>query len=116
MPLSPPLSSLRPRGVPCPCPSCGAGFGGSGRKPVEDAGPAAGTLAEGAHIVLLVRRVDAVVVEPEADQKAFHAERVLEGRHDRDRAAYADQRRRATPLLLECRGGADDVGQQRVEG
>src|SRR5438552_19182015 len=67
---------------------------------VEDARPAARALAERGQIVLLVGRMDAIVVEAEADEQAVHAECVLEGGDDRDRSAHADQRRGASPLLL----------------
>src|SRR5690348_16526627 len=82
----------------------------------QDARPATGALAERAEVVLLVGRVDAVVVEPEADEQAVHAQRLLEGGDDRDRAAHADQRGWPAPLLLQRLGRTRDVGRFRVEG
>src|SRR3954464_3532361 len=49
--------------------------------------PGADALVEALEVVLLVRRMDVVVVEAEADQHGVEAERALEIRHDRDRAA-----------------------------
>ena len=47
--------------------------------------------------------MDAVVVEPEADQQRVHAEHVLEVADDRDRAAGADRDRLAAPFRRQCR-------------
>src|SRR5918993_1426659 len=60
---------------------------GSGANRVEDAGPAPRPLVEALEVVFLVRRMDAVVVEAEADEKRVEAERALEVADDGDRAA-----------------------------
>src|SRR6185437_3793678 len=52
-------------------------------------------------VVFLVGRVDAVVGKPEADEQAIHGELALEGAHDRDRPAAADQRRGLAPFGLQ---------------
>ena len=89
-------------------PQCGSG--GSQRDDSEqplprqrrdDARPGARALVERGEVVLLVRRMHAVVVEPEADQQRVHAEHGLEIADDRDRAARADRDRLRAPLLGE---------------
>src|SRR6185312_16179703 len=61
--------------------------------------PGADAFVEALEVVLLVRRMDVVVVEAEADQQAVEAERALEIGDDRDRRAGADQQRLLAPLL-----------------
>src|SRR4029078_7908005 len=61
--------------------------------------PGADALVKTLEVVLLVRRMDVVVVETEADQQAVEAERFLEIRDDRDRGAGADQQRLLAPFL-----------------
>src|SRR4051812_39393298 len=61
--------------------------------------PGADALVEALEVILLVRRMDVVVVETEADQQAVEAERALEIRDDRDRGAGADQQRLLAPFL-----------------
>ena len=52
----------------------------------ENSRPGADALVEALQVVFLVRRMDVVVVEAEADQHGVEAERALEIGHDRDRA------------------------------
>src|SRR3954470_5323760 len=52
-------------------------------------------------IVFLVRRMDAVVVEAEADHDAVHSENALELRYDRNRASHGNQHRLLVPFLRE---------------
>src|SRR6185503_20126659 len=61
--------------------------------------PGADALVEALEVVLLVRRMDVVVVETEADQQTVEAEGLLEIRDDRDRGAGADQQRLLAPFL-----------------
>src|SRR5262249_16917506 len=80
---------------------------------------APGAAVERGERELLVRRVHLVVVETEADQDARHAGvRLLEGAHDRDRSALADQGRRLAPggLARAGRGfrrGMIGLGEER---
>src|SRR6476620_4711188 len=69
------------------------------RERAQDSRPGADALVEALQVVLLVRRMDVVVVEAEADQEAVEAERALEIRDDRDRGAGADQQRLVAPFL-----------------
>ena len=77
----------------------------------EDARPGARALVERGEIVLLVRRMHAVVIEAEADQQRVHAEHVLEIADDRDRAAGADRDRLVAPLLGQRRAR---LGERRI--
>src|SRR6478752_10855339 len=61
--------------------------------------PGADALVKTLEVVLLVRRMDVVVVETEANEKAVEAERALEIRDDRDRGAGTDQERLLAPFL-----------------
>src|SRR5262245_30159598 len=54
--------------------------------------PRADAAMEGGELVFLVGRMDAVVVETEADHQRIHSEEALEGTDDGDRAAGADDR------------------------
>src|SRR5436853_6745024 len=72
----------------------------SGRQRGEDARPAARTFVERGELVFLVRRMDAVVVEAEADHQRIHFEIALENADDRDRAAGADEHRLFAPFYL----------------
>src|SRR6185437_12057622 len=76
----------------------------------EDAGPRARALLEGAELVFLVGRMDAVVVEREADHQRVHAEVALERADDRDRRAAAHQHRLLAPLGAERLQRRRDVG------
>src|SRR6516165_5150573 len=67
----------------------------------EDARPGADALVKALQIVLLVRRMDVVVVEPEADQQRVDPEALLEVGDDRDRCAGADQERLLAPLIRQ---------------
>src|SRR6185369_16684242 len=69
------------------------------RERAQDPRPGADALVEALEVVLLVRRMNVVVVETEADQQAVEAERTLEIRDDRDRGAGADQQRLLAPFL-----------------
>src|SRR5262245_3356272 len=60
---------------------------GSPRQRRQNACPAARALMERGEVVLLVRRVHAVIVKREADHDRVHAEHALEVADDRDRAA-----------------------------
>src|SRR6516225_11591400 len=67
----------------------------------KDARPGADALVKALQIVLLVRRMDVVVVEPEADQQRVDPEALLEVGDDRDRCAGADQERLPAPLIRQ---------------
>src|SRR5882757_5479566 len=69
------------------------------RERAQNPRPGADALVEALEVVLLVRRMDVVVVEAEANQQAVEAERLLEIRDDRDRGAGADQKRLLAPFL-----------------
>src|SRR6476660_1441132 len=69
------------------------------RERAQNPRPGADALVETLEVILLVRRMDVVVVEAEADQEAVEAERALEIRDDRDRGAGADQARLLAPFL-----------------
>src|SRR6476660_7257575 len=71
------------------------------RERAQNPRPGADALVETLEVILLVRRLDVVVVETEADEEAVEAERALEIRDDRDRGAGADQERLPAPLLGE---------------
>src|ERR1700735_5536584 len=64
----------------------------------QDARPGPRPLVERRPVVFLVGRVDAVVVEREADEQAVQIEFALERADDRDRPAAANQRRRLFPF------------------
>src|SRR5258708_28181266 len=70
-------------------------------------GPAPRALVEAREIVFLVRRMDAVVIEAEADQQRVDAEEPLEIGNDPDRAAGPDQQRLGAPFPRQrrTRGG-----------
>src|SRR5438270_8770735 len=72
----------------------------SGREGGENARPAARAFMKRGELVFLVRRMDAVVVEPEADHQRIHFQIVLKDADDRDRAAGADQHRLFAPFRL----------------
>src|SRR4051794_19188911 len=76
----------------------------------HDADPAADPVPEACQVVFLVRAVDGVVIETEADEDAVHAEKGLEMPDDRDRAARAQKHRRAAELGPESFGGLGDEG------
>src|ERR1700730_7271113 len=61
--------------------------------------PAARALVETRKIILLVRRMDAVVVESESDQQRVDAKMPLEVGYNRDRAAGTYQKRLLAPFL-----------------
>src|SRR5690349_8373251 len=61
----------------------------SGCELVQTARPTARAFAKGRQVVFFVRRMDAVVVEAEADEQAVHAERGLEGGDNWNRTADA---------------------------
>src|SRR6266481_2207722 len=65
----------------------------------QDPSPGADALVKTLEVVLLVRRMDVVVVETEADQYRIEPERALEIRHDRNRGAGADQERFLAPFV-----------------
>src|SRR5262245_24509499 len=67
----------------------------------KDAGPAADAFVKRGQIVFLVRRMDAVVVEPEADQQRIHAEHALELGDDGNRGAGTDEGGVPAPFLAE---------------
>src|SRR4051795_6084600 len=69
------------------------------RERAQNSRPGADALVEALEVVLLVRRMDVVVVEAEANRQAVEAERLLEIRDDRDRGAGADQKRLLAPFL-----------------
>src|SRR6266540_1279119 len=71
------------------------------RERAQDPRPGADALVIALEIVLLVRRMDVVVVEAEADQHGVEAERALEIRDDRDRGTGADQKRFLAPLVRQ---------------
>src|SRR6266540_1305913 len=71
------------------------------RERAQNPRPGADALVITFQIVLLVRRMDVVVVEAEADQHSIEAERALEIRHDRDRRARADQQRLLAPFVRQ---------------
>src|ERR1700727_2256076 len=71
----------------------------------QDARPGARPLMERRPVVFLVGRVDAVVVEREADEQAVQIEFALERADDRDRTATADQRRWLLPFDLQRPAG-----------
>src|SRR6478609_5615385 len=73
----------------------------SGRERSENARPAARAFVEGGELVLLIRRMDAIVFEPEADHQRIHFEIALENADDRDRATGADQHRLLAPFRLK---------------
>ena len=74
----------------------------------QDARPASRAFGEAAQIVFLVRRVDAVVIKREADQKRIHAKPRAEGFDNRDRGAAAHDHRRFAPFGFErARGGLE---------
>ena len=75
------------------------------RKRGEDPRPAPCSLFEAADVVFLVRGMDAIVVEPETDQQAVHAEGVAERRHDRDRCPATHKDGGLSPFLFKCFGG-----------
>src|SRR6266851_4968234 len=77
--------------------------------------PAARALVEAGEIVLLVGRVNAVVVEAEADQQRVDPDEPLEIANDRDRAAGADQERLLTPFLRERGARLRELGQIPIE-
>ena len=58
---------------------------------------------EAGQVVLLVRRMDAVVVEREADQDRLGVQHLAEVPHDRDRPARAGEDRRFRPFVAERR-------------
>src|SRR5688572_17480628 len=82
----------------------------------QDTRPTPRALAIRGQVVLLIRRMDAVVVETEPDEQRLHAELILERLHDRNGAAHADQRRGLAPLVLKGGGSLGDVRRERVEG
>src|ERR1700738_4542317 len=61
--------------------------------------PAARALVETRKIILLVRRMDAVVVESESDQQRVDAEMPLEVGYNRGRAAGTSEKPLLAPLL-----------------
>src|ERR1700758_661973 len=67
----------------------------------KNARPGADALVEALQVVLLVRRMDVVVFEPEADQERLEPQRLLEIGDDRDRGAGADQKRLLAPFLRQ---------------
>src|SRR3954447_24336674 len=71
------------------------------RQSRKDACPGARALVEALQIVFLVRRVDAVVVETEADEERVETERALEVTADRDRATHPDDDRILVPLVVQ---------------
>ena len=89
----------------------GGGVGALPRQRRDDARPGARALVERGEVVLLVRRMHAVVVEAEADQQRVHAEHVLEIADDRDRAARADRDRLRAPFLGQRRAR---LGERRI--
>ena len=56
----------------------------------QDARPAPGAFLEAPQIVLLIRRVDAVVIKGKADKERVHIEPRAEGFDDGDGGAAAD--------------------------
>src|SRR4029079_10317969 len=96
----------RPRAAPARARRRGLRAGGawpgrSRRERREDARPAARALVEARQVVLLVRRMHPVVVEPEADEERVEPERALEVADDRDRASGADRHSLGPPLLRQ---------------
>src|SRR5271165_4788282 len=80
---------------------CGSAFGSAPilvRQRVQDARPGADAAVEALQLVFFVGAVNAVVGQPEPGQDDVHAKRLLELVRDRDRAAAADEHRRAPPL------------------
>src|ERR1700761_1106980 len=71
------------------------------RKLRQNPRPGADALVEALEVVLLVRRMDVVVVEAEADQQRVQSQRLLEVGDDRDRGAGAEQYRLLAPLLRQ---------------
>src|ERR1700759_2674277 len=71
----------------------------------EDARPGADALVIARQVVLLVRRMDVVVVEAEADQERVEPERFLEIGHNRDRGAGAEQHGLLAPFLRQRLAG-----------
>src|SRR6478736_7169842 len=82
---------------------------------VQESRPASGALGEALHIILLVRRMAAVVIEREADQQRVHAKLRAERLDDGDRRAAADDGRLLTPFLLERIRSRLEDGIRRVE-
>src|SRR5216684_6658756 len=71
------------------------------RKCRENPRPGADALVVALEVVFLVRRMDVVVVEPEADQERVEPKRLPEIGDDRDRRARADQKRLLAPFLRQ---------------
>src|SRR5437763_961153 len=86
----------------------------SGRERGENTRPAARAFMERGELVFLVRRMDAVVLEPEADHQRIHLEVALKDADDRDRAAGADQHRLFVPFRMQCATRAPE--RLRAEG
>src|SRR5678815_1101475 len=82
---------------------------------VQESRPASGALGEALHIILLVRRMDAVVIEREADQQRVHAKPRAERLDDWNGSAAADDGRFLTPFLLERLRSRLEDGSRRVE-
>src|SRR5690348_12364081 len=67
----------------------------------QDARPGADALVEALEVVFLVRRMDVVVVEAEADHQRVDTERPLEVGDHGDRGAGAEQHGLPAPLVRE---------------
>ena len=71
------------------------------RQRFQNTRPGADALVEALEIVLLVRAVDAVVLQAEAGKHHVHAQRLFELRGDRDGAATADEDCRLAPFVRQ---------------
>src|SRR5690606_4023098 len=103
------ISSCSSSRAPTPCLASSAG------KPVKDAGPAAGALLETLEIVFFIRRVDAIILKAEPDQKAVHAQGILEGGDNGDGCAAPHEDGRSVPFFFKGSGGSLDGRHVGVE-
>ena len=76
----------------------------------------AGAAMEAGQFEFLVRRVDAVIIQPKAGQQRLQAKMGLEGFHHRDRPAAADQRRRPAEFIRQGLARRRHEGRVEVYG